>query len=46
MHVPYLPSYLAFRELPLILEAVKLLGVIPDLYMFDEMDIYIRAIWG
>ena len=35
IHVPYLPSYLAFRELPLILEAVKLLGVIPDLYMFD-----------
>ena len=35
IHVPYLPSYLAFRELPLIIEAVKLLGVIPDLYMFD-----------
>ena len=33
--VPYLPGFLAFRELPLILEAVKLLRTEPDLYMFD-----------
>ena len=33
--VPYLPGFLAFRELPLILNAVKLLKTKPDLYMFD-----------
>lgn len=33
--VPYIPGFLAFRELPLILEAVKKLTVEPDLYMFD-----------
>ena len=35
IRVPYLPGFLAFRELPLILEAVKLLKIKPDLYMFD-----------
>lgn len=33
--VPYIPGFLAFRELPLILEAVKKIKNIPDLYMFD-----------
>lgn len=33
--VPYIPGCLAFRELPLILETVKKLDIIPDLYMFD-----------
>lgn len=35
IRVPYLPGFFAFRELPLILEAVKLLKTKPDLYMFD-----------
>ena len=33
--VPYMPGFLAFRELPLILETVKLLQNQPDLYIFD-----------
>ncbi|WP_294478766.1 endonuclease V [uncultured Ruminococcus sp.] len=33
--VPYMPGFLAFRELPLILETVKLLENIPDIYVFD-----------
>ncbi|WOV87258.1 endonuclease V [Sporosarcina oncorhynchi] len=33
--VPYIPGYLAFRELPLIIETVKKLTIAPDLYMFD-----------
>ena len=33
--VPYLSGFLAFRELPLILAAVKLLKIKPDLCMFD-----------
>lgn len=33
--VPYISGYLAFRELPLVLEAVKKLKLEPDLYMFD-----------
>ncbi len=32
---PYMPGFLAFRELPLILETVKLLEIKPDLYVFD-----------
>ncbi|MED1116669.1 endonuclease V [Bacillus paramycoides] len=32
---PYISGYLAFRELPLILETVNKLKNIPDLYMFD-----------
>mgnify|MGYP001064266868 CR=1 FL=1 len=32
---PYIPGYLSFREMPLILEAVKLLQSDPDIYMFD-----------
>ena len=33
--VPYLSGFLAFRELPLILAAVKLWKIIPNLCMFD-----------
>ena len=33
--VPYIPGLLAFRELPLVLETVKLLEIQPDLYIFD-----------
>lgn len=33
--VPYIPGYLAFRELPMVIEAVKKLQCEPDLYMFD-----------
>lgn len=33
--VPYIPGYLAFRELPLIIAAAKKLSSIPDVFMFD-----------
>ncbi|MGE7928258.1 endonuclease V [Lysinibacillus xylanilyticus] len=33
--IPYISGFLAFRELPLVLEAVKKLRTNPDLYMFD-----------
>ena len=33
--IPYISGFLAFRELPLILEAVKKLKTQPSLYMFD-----------
>lgn len=33
--VPYIPGFLAFRELPLILQTAKKLISEPDLYMFD-----------
>ncbi|WP_109078398.1 endonuclease V [Aggregatibacter kilianii] len=33
--IPYIPGYLAFRELPLVLNAVKRMVSKPDLYMFD-----------
>jgi len=33
--VPYIPGYLAFRELPLIIEAASKLKNTPDLFMFD-----------
>lgn len=33
--IPYIPGFLAFRELPLVMEAVKKLTNQPDLYMFD-----------
>lgn len=35
VRVPYIAGFLAFRELPLIVEAAKLLKSRPDLYMFD-----------
>lgn len=33
--VPYMPGFLAFRELPLVLKTVELLENKPDIYMFD-----------
>ncbi len=33
--VPYMPGFLAFRELPLILKTVELLEHKPELYVFD-----------
>ncbi|PIC66154.1 endonuclease V [Sporosarcina sp. P21c] len=33
--VPYIPGYLAFRELPLVIEAARKLQHAPDLFMFD-----------
>lgn len=33
--VPYISGYLAFRELPLVMEAAKKVKSKPDLYMFD-----------
>ena len=35
IEVPYMPGFLAFRELPLVLETVKLLEHRPDVYVFD-----------
>lgn len=33
--VPYMPGFLAFRELPLVLKTAELLENVPDIYMFD-----------
>ncbi|MEH7050879.1 endonuclease V [Bacillus pseudomycoides] len=33
--VPYIPGFLAFRELPLVIEAAKKLTSNPDIFMFD-----------
>jgi deoxyribonuclease V len=33
--VPYIPGYLAFRELPLVIEAANKLSTDPDLFIFD-----------
>ncbi len=35
IHVPYRPGYLAYRELPLVIEAAKKLTITPDLFIFD-----------
>lgn len=35
IEVPYIAGFLAFRELPLILETVRKLDIQPDLFMFD-----------
>lgn len=35
INFPYIPGCLAFRELPLVLEAVKKLKMNPDVYVFD-----------
>lgn len=35
IEVPYMPGFLAFRELPLILKTVELLENSPDIYVFD-----------
>lgn len=33
--IPYMPGFLAFRELPLVLKTAELLENTPDIYMFD-----------
>ena len=35
IEVPYMPGFLAFRELPLILKAVEMLKASPDIFVFD-----------
>lgn len=35
IEVPYMPGFLAFRELPLVIKAAEMLECRPDLYMFD-----------
>jgi len=35
IEVPYIPGFLAFRELPLILKTAKLLETKPDIFVFD-----------
>lgn len=35
IEVPYIPGFLAFRELPLVLKTVEKLTIQPDLYVFD-----------
>lgn len=35
INVPYIPGYLAFREIPLIIEVAKKLQNTPDLFVFD-----------
>ncbi len=35
IEVPYMPGFLAFRELPLVLKTAELLQNKPDLYVFD-----------
>ncbi len=46
IEVPYIAGFLAFRELPLVLETVKLLDTKPDIYMFDGMAVCTPEIWG
>lgn len=35
IEVPYMPGFLAFRELPLVLKTVELLETNPDIFVFD-----------
>ena len=35
IEVPYMPGFLAFRELPLILKTAELLETLPDIFIFD-----------
>lgn len=35
VNVEYHPGFLSFRELPLVLEAVKQIKIIPDIFIFD-----------
>ena len=35
IEVPYMPGFLAFRELPLILKTAELLETAPDIFVFD-----------
>ena len=44
--VPYIPGFLAFRELPLIIEASKKLVVEPDIFIFDGNGYCILIIWA
>lgn len=39
IHIPYIPGYLAFREMPPLLNALKLCPVRPDLLMVDGQGI-------
>jgi deoxyribonuclease V len=36
---PYIPGFLSFREIPVILEALKMLDDLPDLFMVDGQGI-------
>ena len=38
--IPYISGYLAFLELPLIMDAVKKLTRLPDIYMFGWWTIF------
>lgn len=33
--IPYIPGYLTFRELPLVLKALEKISIQPDIFMFD-----------
>lgn len=44
--VPYIPGFLAFRELPLVIEAAKSLLLIQIYLCSMEMAIYTINIWG
>ena len=35
IEVPYIPGFLAFRELPLVLKTAEMLEIKPDIYIFD-----------
>lgn len=35
VYVEYQPGFFSFRELPLVLEAIKKLDVVPDVFLFD-----------
>jgi deoxyribonuclease V len=35
IEVPYIPGFLAFRELPLVLKTADMLEIKPDIYIFD-----------
>ncbi len=35
IEVPYIPDFLAFRELPLVLKTAEMLEIKPDIYIFD-----------
>lgn len=35
IEVPYMPGFLAFRELPLVMKTAELLENVPDLFVFD-----------
>ena len=35
IEVPYMPGFLAYREIPLVLKAAEMLEHVPDIYFFD-----------